>query len=297
MILLTGGSGFVGRALIRRLLASGQDLRLLLDPGVSHLGFPKSTRLEVALCSLSDTRGLQSSLADVDAIFHLAPVQEDFSGQNLYYEYDPLLSANLVRAAEEVGVKSFVAMSLIGADRGSAFALMKARGIEEQILRQSSLPYVIFRSAVVYGAEDRFSHNLARYVRKNPGLVLLPGGGEWLLQPLWVEDLAVCLETCLTMPHLLGQVLELGGAEQLSLANVVALLATELGRKRQSYAVSPALFTPILQFVQGMKADFPLTPQWTDYFSENRACDLDSLSRYFGIIPARFKNKISYLKE
>jgi uncharacterized protein YbjT (DUF2867 family) len=294
MILVTGGTGFIGGYLVRHLEELGKPYRMLLQPGVDQTSLPKHTSMNVALSSFDDERGVSSALRGVDVIYHLVGVERAGVKANLM-ETEVSYLERLTSLAREAGVQRIFYLSHLGADRASAYGLMKAKGIAEGIIRKSGLTYTIIRSSMVYGDGDNFTINLARLIKMSPGLVLMPGDGSTLVQPLWVEDLVTSLIWALDMPTTENAILEVGGPEHLSFLDVMTLIGTQLQKKRRYVAFNPVQLSFLTQFLENRIKGFPTTVFWMDYLAENRTCDLDSMPRNFGINPARMKNKIDYL--
>jgi len=295
MILITGGIGFIGGELVRQLSAMGQPYRYLLQPGDRKYIFPRNIDIDVAVSSLSDERGLKAALRDVDVIYHLASVEQIAGHQDLQ-QVEVRDVEMLAKTAYASGVRRFFYLSHLGADRASAFGLMKAKGIAEHAIRQSGVPYTIFRSSMVYGAGDIFSAYLVGLLKVFPFVVPIPGDGSVLLQPIWVQDLAACLAWALDMPDTVNSVLEIGGPEYLSFREVLTAIAAEIGSSKRLIQINPLRMNRLVQYIQSVRKDFPGSAFWLDYLAENRVCALDSLPRVFGINPARFQQKISYLK-
>jgi uncharacterized protein YbjT (DUF2867 family) len=84
-------------------------------------------------------------------------------------------------------------VSHLGADRASAYPVLKAKGIAEESIRRCGIDYTILRSAILFGPGDFFTTLLACLASAQPIFFLLPGDGDTVLQPLWVEDLATGL--------------------------------------------------------------------------------------------------------
>src|SRR6187431_2603971 len=183
MILITGATGFIGRALVRHLAESGQQVRVLLRPSPQSPRIPKGVPVEVAVVSLSDERGVRAALRGVDHVYHLASAESQGRKGNLFAT-DIEGTRTLARAAKDANIQRLIFISHIGADRASAFPIQKAKGIAEEHIRQSGVPYTIVRSSVVFGPEDRFTNNLARLLRTVPGVFPIPSDGRMLLQPL-----------------------------------------------------------------------------------------------------------------
>ena len=295
MILVTGGTGFLGGYLVRHLAELGKPYRMLLQPGIDQATLPKQTNMNVALSSFDDERGVSSALRGVDVIYHLVGVERAGVRANLM-ETEVNHLERLTSLARQAGVRRFFYLSHLGADRASAYGLMKAKGIAESIIRKSGLTYAIIRSSMVYGEGDNFTINLARLIKMSPGLVLVPGDGSTLVQPLWVEDLVTSLIWALDMPATENATIEVGGPEHLPFVDVLKLIGTQLGKKRYYSEFNPVQLSFLTQFLENRIKGFPTTVFWMDYLAENRTCDLDSMPRNFGINPARMKHKIEYLQ-
>lgn len=294
MILVTGGIGFIGGELVRQLSAMGLPYRYLLQPGDRNYIIPRRTNIDVAVSSLSDERGIRAALQDVDVIYHLASVEQTAGHLDLQ-QVEVRDVEMLANTAYSSGVKRFIYLSHLGADRASAFGLMKAKGIAEHSIRESGVPYTIIRSSMVYGEGDIFSSYLLGLLKVFPFFVPVPGDGSVLLQPIWVRDLAVCLAWSLDMPGTLNSVLEIGGPEHLSFRELLTHIASRVASRKKMMEISPRRMNRLIQFIQSIRKDFPGSAFWMDYLAENRICALDSLPRTFGINPARFQQKIDYL--
>ena len=293
MILVTGGTGFVGRVLIRHLIASGKQVRTLLRPSKKSPQLPKGIPVEAAVCSLLDERGLRAALKDVDYIFHLAGTERHSSRADLQ-NVDVNGSEVLAAVAAQSGVKNIITLSHLGADRSSAYPVLKAKAMTENAIIQSGIPYTILRSAVVYGPGDQFTTSLARLLRMSPGFFMIPGNGNTLLQPIWIEDLVNCLTMCLDNPDLNNRVISIGGLEALSFQQILQVITQQMGIKRMTWKVSPPLMRGLALFMDQFTR-FPVSIFWLDYLSADRTTQLDTVPRVFGIIPARFHNQLGYL--
>ena len=116
MILITGSTGFIGRALIRQFSSIGYPVRALIRPSPRTPRLPKGVPVEVAVVSLADKRGLRAALRDVDTIIHLASAENQGSRGSLLTA-DIQGTENLVEAASDAGVDRLVYLSHIGAGR------------------------------------------------------------------------------------------------------------------------------------------------------------------------------------
>jgi len=293
MILLTGATGFVGRALVRQLVAAGHTVRCLLRPSRRSPRLPKGVPLQVAVASLEDERGLRSALVGIETVIHVAG--SEWQEQRLIAEAGR--TRTLMTMAREAGVKRAIFLSHLGADRASAYPVLKAKGIAEEFIRQSGVPYTIVRSALLYGKEDSFVNGLARLLKLAPGFFLLPGGGDVLLQPFWVDDLARCLERSVGEVGVVNQTISLGGPEYLTFSQMVQLILETLRLKRVLVPVRPVWLRTAGALFSAVWPRAPLATRWLDYLAVNRTCEPINVARYFGLRPARFSPQtLAYLR-
>jgi NADH dehydrogenase len=293
---MTGATGFVGRVLLPRLVENGHTLRCLIRASKRSPRLPSGIPLQLAIGSLEDARTLRSALVGVDTVIHLA-------GQEWRGRHGNLLGVDvngtraLVEAAREAGVQRFLFVSHLGADRASAYPVLKAKGIAEEFIRQSSLPYLILRSALLYGREDVLGNTLAALIRFSPGVLWLPSDGRTVLQPLWVDDLATCLTWALTDEALLNQTLSLGGPEFISVQHLAEIVMDKIGITRRVVDANPVLLRWGAWFLEQTLPRSPLTEHWLDHFAVNRVTELTSVTRYFNLKPARAEPTMEYLRE
>ncbi|MCX7756307.1 MAG: NAD(P)H-binding protein [Anaerolineales bacterium] len=294
MILVTGGTGFVGRALVRQLVANGQRVRTLIRPSPKTPALPRGVPVEVAVTSLNDERGLRAALRGVEVVYHLAGA-EHLGARGDVLGVDGRGTANLARAAAEMRVRRFFYVSHLDADRSSYYPLLKVKGIAEEHIRRSGVPYTIFRSALLYGPEDHFTTSLARLISMFP-LFFLPRDGEVLLQPLWVEDLVTCLIWANDMLETINQTYVLGGAEYFPFRRIVEIIMETIGKRRPLLSLPLPALRWLTVTLESMSPSFPFSTFWVDYLSYNRTCPVDSVTRVFGFLPARFTYRLDHLK-
>lgn len=294
MILVTGGTGFVGQVLIRHLVAMGMQVRTLLRPSPDSPRLPRGVAVEAVICSLKDERGLRAAMKGVDVIFHLAGSERRGSQADLM-GVDIDGTRTVASVAADAGVDRFVYLSHLGADRASAYPLLKSKAIAESHIVHSGLPYTIFRSAVLFGPGDQFTTQLTRLLRLSPGIFLLPGGGQTILQPLWIEDLVTCLTLALDDPETVNQVISVGGPEYLTFRKIVETILSAAQIRRLILPLGQAYVRMLTVYFENSFKDFPLTVFWQDYLAADRTCSLDTLPRMFGLMPERFNRQLDYL--
>lgn len=294
MILVTGATGFIGRALVRQLSNIGYPLRALIRPSPRTPRLPKGVPVEVAVVSLSDTRGLRAAMRDVETVFHLASAENQGARGDLLAT-DIQGTQNLVEAAADAGVDRFIYLSHLGAARASGYPAFKAKGIAEEHIRNGGVPYTIIRTSLVYGVEDHFTNNLSRLIRSSVGVFPVPSGGRVVVQPVWVEDLVTCMLWAMQNENTLDQVYEVGGNEFFTLQQIIEIIMDVTRARRLLVPLSPITLRAITVFLEGILPNFPLSSLFLDYFAVNRTTAVDTMPRYFGLMPARFSYRLDYL--
>lgn len=294
-ILLTGGTGFIGQALVRHLADSGHKVRILLRASSQSPNLPRSLPVEVAISGLDDERGLRAAMVGVDIVYHLAGAEWRGAFASLM-EIDILGTQNVVAAAADARVRRLFYVSHLGADRASAYPVLKAKAIAEEYIRRSGIDFTILRTAIVFGNNDGFTTGLAQLISGIPGFFFIPGDGENLLQPLWVEDLVTCLVWALDDERTYNRMYEIGGPEYLTFNQVVQTVTEALDTKRRLVHMRQPYLRALTVFVENFLPYTPVSVYWLDYLATNRASNLDSIPRFFNLMPSRLSQRLAYLK-
>lgn len=295
MILLTGGTGFIGRALTRHLVENGQRVRILLRPSPRTPSLPTGVPVEVAVSSLGDVRGLRAALHGVDTVYHLAGGEAEGGRANLQ-AIDIDGTRNLTQAAADARVERIFYLSHLGADRAAGFPVLKAKGIAEEYVRKSGVPYTILRGSLLFGPGDGFTTGLSMLLSIAPGILPLPSKGETLVQPLWVEDLVTCMVWALDNPETVNKTFDVGGSEYLTLRQVAEAVMDATRQPRLLVNFPTQIMRGITLFMEAIFPRFPLSIFWMDYLAVNRTCPVDTIPHVFGLMPARFTSRLDYLR-
>lgn len=295
-ILVTGGTGFVGQALVPKLVEAGNQVRLLIRPAKRTPEVPKGVAVEIALSSVTDARGLRSAMRGIEVVIHLASVERQGAYADLMRV--DIEGARLVsRIARESGVRRLVYVSHLGADRFSAFPVSKAKGLAEEAIRSSGVNYTIFRSAIAFGKGDSLTSGIAQLLAAVPFLFIVPGDGKTLLQPIWVEDLATLISWAIEDTNTENQIYDVGGPEMLSFCDVVETVMDVLGKRKQFFYFPPPLLRGLTIFFETSLSRPPISVFWLDYLAVNHTCAIDTLPRVFQLKPSRLAQRLDYLKE
>jgi NADH dehydrogenase len=229
MILLTGASGTVGRALLPLLLEAGEDIRTLVrDP--RGLGRHR-VEVQIALgdlARLGDRHLQRQALRGVSTVIHLAAAIRDEPHARVE-ELNGLATARLLRAAERAGVERFVFFSALGASTIQRTRFFRAKALAEEAVRESHLQTTTFAPSIVYDPNDRW----VRLLRRLALLPVIPvsGSGRCAYQPIWAADVARCVLSALQSDQPRERY-ELAGPEVLTYDEIALAVAQAAGRKR-----------------------------------------------------------------
>jgi NADH dehydrogenase len=275
MILVTGSTGFVGRALGRALTQGGYEWRAY----TGRVNAPQTLRTE---------------MEGVTTVFHLAGSEARGRARMLQH-VDVEGTERLLEEAQRAGVTRLILPSRLNADPHAIHRLLRAKGEIERLVGRSGIPYTIVRSATLFGRDDRFTEIIVGLALWSWPLVWLPGGGKVAMQPLWVDDYARCLVSALERPDLVDATVTVAGQERFTYKQIVDLVLANRGLKRLRFPLPGVLTRPITSLVFGWWYWPPVSRFMVDRFFVPEVVDLDTVWRTFGFHPARFGDTISYL--
>ena len=294
MILITGATGFVGRAVVRRLAAERREVRCLLRPSQREQQLATGIPFSTVSASMSDLPALRTAMQDVTAVVHLTG-EEDLDREGMLRTYIED-TANLIAAAQETDVRRFIFLSRQGADRASAYPLFRARGEAEAAVRESELDTTILQTSVIYGPEDISTNVLVMLAKAIPFVLPVPETGMARFQPLWVTDLATCILATLERDDLIGQTIPLGGPEHFTFEQMVTEVLAAAGMRRRLLHVRMSLLQSVLALFDALLPRNPTPSWWLELLTVGSATDLVTIPRHFGFEPARFAQRLDYLR-
>ncbi|MFQ5785785.1 MAG: complex I NDUFA9 subunit family protein [Alphaproteobacteria bacterium] len=252
-ITVVGGTGFVGRHLVRRLAAAGARLRVVArDPERGLFLKPMGDPGQIALLrgSLLDPASLDAACASAEAVVNLVGILYE-SGRQTFAAIHAQGAGNLAKAAAAAGAGRFVQVSAIGATPHSPAAYARSKAAGEAAVGEAFAGATILRPSIVFGPEDDFFNRFAALARLSPVLPLIGGdvfderlfggmlfrghrfgAGTPRFQPVYVGDVAEAIVRILCDPATAGEIYELGGPQVYSFRELLEIVLRATGRRR-----------------------------------------------------------------
>jgi NADH dehydrogenase len=258
LVVMFGGSGFLGRYVAQRLLAAGARVRFAeRDPRraffLKPLGGLGQTQFVAA--DVTHEESVARAVTGADAVINLAGTFREMDDVHVAG------AANVAKAAAAAGAGAFVHVSAIGADAESDSDYGRTKGEGEAAVRAALPGATILRPSVMFGREDKFVNRFAGLMRALPVLPVIRGGAK--IQPVYVGDVAAAAAAALLDPQAHGaKTYELGGPQVFSLAELNRAIAAETGRTPLLVDVPDAVAGPIAR-ITGWLPGAPITwDQW-----------------------------------
>jgi NADH dehydrogenase len=238
MVVVFGGSGFLGRRLVHRLTAEGMTVRVAVrhpDPARVELRSIGLDRVTVVPADVRDQASVAAAIAGADAVVNAVSAYVEKAG--VTFEAVHVQGAEtLAQEAVAAGVARLVLVSGVGADPDSSSPYIRARGRGERVVQQTFPEATIVRPGAMFGPGDALFGTLAELARVLPVLPLI-GGGYTRLQPVFVEDVAKAITNILSDPGTVGQTYEFAGPRVYTLRELVNMTLQLMGKRRLLVAV------------------------------------------------------------
>jgi len=293
VVLVTGGTGFLGRRVVRELLERNHQVRCLVHtPGRERIFDHR--RVEVEYGSVQDPASLNNAFHDVETVVHLAGVIRR-RRRNGFDDVHREGTANVVAAAKAAGARHLLHVSVVGAAKDQTYPYLYTKWQGEQEVINGGVPYTIFRPSMLFGEGDEFLNALAGLVRLFP-LVPVIGAGNNRLQPLSVDDLARCIAITLGREDLKGQALDLGGPERLNYNELVSVVAKAMGKRRLRVHLPVWLMYSAAKVSEGLLPRPPITTDQIKMLGLRSVAEMGEVERIFRFTPRPLEGNIDFVK-
>jgi uncharacterized protein YbjT (DUF2867 family) len=257
VILVTGGTGFVGGHVVHALRANEQDVRALVRDRARGA---KLEALDVELVEgdVTSPESLRRAVAGADAVVHLVAIR-----QGKHEEFQRVMvdgTRNLLAAATEAGVGRFVHMSALGitAETKDLVPYYNAKWQMEQDVKASGISYVIFRPSFIFGPDGGILPTFAKLARLTPVTPVI-GSGRQRIQPIWADDMGAYFARAVTEQAATNRTFEIGGPEAISWNEFWDRLKQARGIRRPSVHVPVGLMRINALVTERLPGNIPLT--------------------------------------
>ena len=283
-IFVTGATGFVGRAVIPALRAHGYAVRCLVRRG-SELDLRGLEAIERVEGDVLSPAALESDMAGCDTVVHLVGIiREEPATLSTFERIHTQGTINVLEAAAATGVRRYLHMSALGVRRGAQARYHRSKWAAEEAVRASPIPWTIFRPSIIYGRSDQFVNMLAAMIRRYP-MVPVIGSGQQRLQPVPVEQVAEAFARAVELETAVKQTYEVGGANAVTMVQLVDLIGAALGRPRVRKVHVPIGLVRAVTRLMHRLPGFPLTPDQLVMLAEDNVCDPQPFHSAFGLPP------------
>jgi uncharacterized protein YbjT (DUF2867 family) len=257
VILVTGGTGFVGGHVVHELRRRDLPVRCLVrdarkDAKVAAWG------CELAEGDVTDPESLRRALAGVDTVVHLVAIRQGREEDFRRIMVDG--TRYLVASSKEAGARRFVHMSALGTSEETKDLVpyYGAKWETEQMVQTSGIPYVIFRPSFVFGADGGILPTFVKLAKLTPVTPII-GSGRQRIQPIWADDVADYFAEAVERDDVTGRLFELGGPDAVSWNEFWERLKRVLGLRRPSVHVPITLMKVNALLTERLPGDIPLT--------------------------------------
>lgn len=258
LVTVFGGSGFLGRYLIRRLAKNGDRIRVAVrHPNLALFLKPLGDvgQIQIVQANLRNRRSVEAAVAGADAVVNLVGILYE-SGAQKFAAIQAEGAETVAEAAAAAGVKRLVQISAIGADEASTSSYARAKAAGEKAATNAFPDVTILRPSILFGPEDNFINRFAGLARFLPVMPLICG--ETKFQPVYAGDVAEAIMVALDDASTRGKVFELGGPRVMTFHEILDYIQTEI-QTRKPYLPIPAFIAKIQAFFLQWLPTPPLT--------------------------------------
>jgi NADH dehydrogenase len=248
--------------------------------------------LETHIGDVTDAASLGGALDGCDAVIHLVGIIREFPGRGITFKNIHVTATeNILEACDEQGVQRFLHMSSNGTRERGTTAYHRTKWQAEELVRASGLDWTIFRPSLIFGRGSEFVKMLTELIRRVP-VVPVIGDGQYRMQPVSVEQVAVSFVKALAMSESIGKTYHQGGSESYTYDAILDLTGKAMGRKQVTKVHQPLfMIKPMIKMLQGFE-QFPITEGQLKMLIEGNVCDPDEWAQAFGLVPTSYAEGI-----
>ena len=284
MILVTGGTGFVGPKVVHALRAHELPVRAIARRPEREETL-RTWRVDVVRGDMTDVESLRRAAEGAETVVHLVAIRQ---GKPEQFERIMIEGTrNLLAAAKEVGARRFVLMSALGTTERTKDLVpyWHAKWTQEEDVKASGLDHVIFRPSFIFGSDGGILPTFAKVARLTP-VTPITGSGAQRIQPIWVDDVAEFFAKAVTLEAATNRMWELGGPDVVTWNEFWQRLKSVLGLRRPSLHMPMWLMRANAVVTEQLPGNIPLTRDLLKMLEAgDNVTDDDSAAQAFDIRP------------
>src|SRR3972149_3884146 len=289
MILVTGGTGFVGSHMVKRLARENIQTRCLVRES-SNIGLLKELGMEVTYGELTDKDSLKKAVEGMGTVIHLVGIIVERKGATFEIIHKQG-TMNLVDACKEAGVRRFIYISALGARENARSRYHKTKWEAERALITSGMEYVIFRPSIMIGEGGEFVTMLSKIVRRAPVIPIIDG--ESKVQPIYVENTVDCIIKSLTDPKTTNRIFEIAGPDQITYKELFLTLMEVLEIDNPTFQIPTTFMWPAAYILKRVMEKPPITTQQLIMLQEDNICDKRETQEDYNLKLVPFKEALN----
>lgn len=281
MILVTGASGALGSRIVRRLTARGVPVRAMVRnrAWAEAEGRLAGLSVEWAEGDVTQPPTLGAAMRGVETVIHTAAIAIE-RGTRTYEAVNYQGTVHVVDAARSAGVRRFVNICQLGADARLPYRFLASKGRAQEYVAASGLAWTAHRPSTIWGPDDEFANTFARLAPLTPLVFPIIGDGRAKFQPVWVEDVVTAVVGALDDASTVGEELELGGPEVLTLAEIERRTLAAVGARRLMIPTPVPVLRPVVWLLSVVLPAPPVTPALLDLLAVDNTTTRNALPRF-----------------
>lgn len=277
-VFVTGATGFTGSRVVPLLLKEGHQVCCLYRPSSDRSALPQP-KIEWLAGDLSDSQSLSKAMQGMEALINIASLGFGHAD-------------SIITAAKNAGIKRAIFISTTAIFTKLNAKSKTVRMAAELAIESSGLDYTILRPTMIYGSpRDRNMWRLIRFIKSSPVIPVF-GDGKYLQQPIFVDDVAQAVVSCLSNENTFGKSYNIAGKYPLTYNAVIDTIADKLNKRVWKIHVPSKPVVAMLNLFEKIRLPFPIKAEQVLRLNEDKAFSYEEASRDFGFSSRSFEEGI-----
>jgi uncharacterized protein YbjT (DUF2867 family) len=294
-VALAGGTGFIGKVVLQKLIDAGHHVKALIRPG-SLLKINKFTHTESRYVYYDSPSQMVKNVEDCQAVINIVGIIKETKETSFDLAHH-IIPMSLADAARKAGIKRFISISALGVGQGIDTGYFESKELGENAIKSILDEWTIFRPSMVFGPEDKFFHMLAKMIRLMPFYPVV-GDGQYRYMPVYVGNLADGFVQALEKPDSIGKTLDVTGPDTFTFDEMLDAIGQVLGKKQVAKVHLPFGLVKLGVRLLGPLAPGPVSVDAIKMLVAGSTSDGKSFYEIFDTQPVHFAEGIrEYLKK